>query len=166
LLNKKQSPGAWAAAAATEASHADPADENVRAEIPRSLSVAIFGLLLLCYAYVHQDYSGGTPTSRLDLLQALVLHGTFSIDQYHRNTSDKALFDGHYYSDKAPGTAVLALPAFALAQLLLKLEGGVEDTISGWRSGDWLLVSWLATVGSVGLITALGGASFFVWLCR
>lgn len=123
--------------------------------------VALFGLLWTCYVYVHQDYSGGTSISRLDLLHALFEEGTLRIDTYHANTSDKALFDGHYYSDKAPGAAVLALPGFALATGLLRLNGSSLETPDGW-----LFSSWLATATSAGLFTALGGVFCFYWLAR
>lgn len=67
------------------------------------------------YIYSHQkhfDYP--TPVSRLNLLHALFTERTFQIDAYHKNTPDKAVFKGHYYSDKAPGTVVLAAPHLQL----------------------------------------------------
>jgi hypothetical protein len=124
----------------------------------------LFSLLLFSYLYVHQDYFGGTSTSRLDLLHALVVE-TFKIDRYHQNTSDKALFEGHYYSDKAPGTVLLALPGFLLAHGMDPRRDEIHP-MQSWRSGGWLEKSWLATASSAGLITALGGLFFFRWLCR
>ncbi len=135
--------------------------------VPFSIYFCIFGLLFTCYAYVHQDYGGGTSISRLDLLHALVRHGTFAIDPYYGNTSDRASFAGHYYSDKAPGAVSAALPAFALAEVLNPLgpeESDRRDNL-GW-GGTWLFSSWVATAGSLGLLTALGGAFFFAWICR
>ncbi|WP_447406262.1 hypothetical protein, partial [Clostridium perfringens] len=38
-----------------------------------------------------------------------------AIDRYQTLTIDKAMFDGHYYLDKAPGMTLIALPAVALA---------------------------------------------------
>jgi len=130
-----------------------------------ALYMCIFLLLFSCYAYVHQDYSGGTSVSRLDLLQALVRDGTFAIDRYHGNTSDKAKHDGHYYTDKAPGTVAAALPAFAFGTLLESPAPGASNR--GFELGygsAWLVPSWIGTAGSVGLITALGGVFFFAWL--
>jgi hypothetical protein len=74
--------------------------------------------------------------SRLDLLHALVVQGTVSIDAYHENTPDKAAYDGHYYSDKAPGTGALALLRNAVAVRLLHRIG--EDT-EGTASRQYLL---------------------------
>jgi hypothetical protein len=39
-------------------------------------------------------------------------HGTPIIDRYRHTTGDRAVFRGHYYSDKAPGLALLALPVY------------------------------------------------------
>lgn len=39
-------------------------------------------------------------------------HGTPVIDRYHHTTGDRAVFGGHYYSDKAPGLGFLTLPAY------------------------------------------------------
>ena len=73
--------------------------------------LGLFALLLFACVYVHQNrFNSATPVSRLDLLHALVTEGTFRIDAYHQNTPDKAIHGGHFYSDKAPGTVVLAFP--------------------------------------------------------
>ena len=51
--------------------------------------------------------------SRLDLVHAIVDGHTLRIDQFHWNTWDKAVFQGHFYSDKAPGTAFLGTVVYA-----------------------------------------------------
>ena len=38
--------------------------------------------------------------------------GQAEIDRWHWETKDKAWFDGHFYSVKAPGLAALTLPAY------------------------------------------------------
>ncbi len=83
------------------------------------------------------------------------------IDAYHSNTPDKAVLDGHYYSDKAPGTVALAFPAFAAASAL---EAGIG--VDPNSEFGWLFSSWIACALSIGLITALGGLALFVWLRR
>jgi hypothetical protein len=88
------------------------------------LWLAFLALFLFAFVYVHQKHFDSlTPVSRLDLLHALVNQGSFRIDVYHRNTTDKAVLDQHYFSDKAPGTAALAFPAFAAAAGLLRTAG-------------------------------------------
>ena len=49
-------------------------------------------------------------TSRLALTESIVLRGHLDIDPYWRLTTDRAFADGHWYSDKAPGVALLAVP--------------------------------------------------------
>ena len=82
-------------------------------------------IVLFCLSiYFHQrHFDGPTPASRLDLLHAAMVRGTVEISNYHQNTPDKAVFRGHYYSDKAPGAVVLAFPAFAAAAEALKFLG-------------------------------------------
>lgn len=122
------------------------------------LAVWLLGLLF----YVHpRAYDAPTPFSRLALLHALVQDRTLAIDRWHARTPDKAFANGHYYSDKAPGTAALALPAFAAAAGALRWAGVELDSEAGW-----LITSWAACVGSQALPAALGAAALFVWLGR
>ena len=117
-------------------------------------------LLWLALVFVHQAwFDTPTPASRLDLLFAVVVDGKVQIDDYHDNTPDKALHRGHYYSDKAPGTAALALPAFAAMYGLQRGIGvGVEDRRA------WLACSWAACAFSQALPAALGGVLLLAWL--
>ncbi len=52
---------------------------------------------------------------RLFAALSLVEEQDATIDQYEGLTIDKARFGEHYYSDKAPGMTLMALPAVALA---------------------------------------------------
>lgn len=72
--------------------------------------------LLLCYGFFQQA-PVWNEYSRYDLVRALVEDGTTSIDRYQENTGDKAFYNGHYYSDKAPGTAFLGVPVYQLLTL-------------------------------------------------
>lgn len=123
-------------------------------------AVLLFCLLFLCYGYVH-EHMGANQNSRLDLLHAIFLQKSFSIDAYHENTVDKSIHNGHYYSDKAPGIVFLALPAFAISMAILYVLDVPLDSPEGWLVSDWI-----TTVGSVGVITALGGVAMFIFLCR
>ena len=69
-------------------------------------------------------------------------------------------YKGHFYSDKAPGTVVLALPSFALALLLRPSNGGLDS------DAGRLLSSWIACAGSVGIIAGLGAALMYAWLAE
>jgi MFS family permease len=112
--------------------------------------------------YTHQRvFEAPTALSRLDLLHALVIRRTVCIDAYGENTPDKAVFGAKYYSDKAPGTAALALGPFLLAAGIMKVARIKLDSDSGW-----LFTSWAACAGSIGIVTACGGAALFGWLSR
>jgi 4-amino-4-deoxy-L-arabinose transferase-like glycosyltransferase len=81
--------------------------------------------LLLCYGFFLQ-LPAWNEYSRYDLVRAVVEQGTVQIDRYHENTGDKAFKDGHYYSDKVPGTAILGVPAYA-AYLAVNRLAGVDE---------------------------------------
>jgi 4-amino-4-deoxy-L-arabinose transferase-like glycosyltransferase len=81
--------------------------------------------LLLCYGFFLQA-PAWNEYSRYDLVRAVVEEGTVRIDSFHENTGDKAFKDGHYYSDKVPGTAILGVPAYA-AYLAVNRLAGVEE---------------------------------------
>src|SRR2546428_12033798 len=61
--------------------------------------------------------------SRLWLSRAILEYGSFRIDPYLRNlsldqVSDVASFGGHFYTDKAIGMSLAAVPAIALLRLI------------------------------------------------
>lgn len=51
--------------------------------------------------------------SQLALTRAIVDEGRLEIDSYYNETGDRAYYNGHYYTDKAPGLSFLALPVYA-----------------------------------------------------
>ncbi len=118
-------------------------------------------LFLFASGYIQQQPAHcPTPLSRLDLLHALA-HGRVQIDAYRSNTPDVAEYEGHYYSDKAPGTVALAWPAFAASAAALRASRTGLDSKAGW-----LYSSWAATIGSNTIEAALGMALLLVWLSK
>jgi hypothetical protein len=115
----------------------------------------LFVLLFVSYAYFYQA-GGWNQNSRFDLVRAITNEHTLTIDPFQLSTGDKAFFDGHYYSDKAPGLALAAVPIVALARPILRLFGGDPETYAGLA-----LLSFLATVFTAGLLTALAGVSLY-----
>jgi hypothetical protein len=94
------------------------AGEPLRARAPARASrrlltkkrVALAAILLvgLSYATLIQSFSWN-QTSHYDLIRTLNNGGT-TIDAYQENTGDKAYYKGHFYSARAPGLALFALP--------------------------------------------------------
>ena len=93
-----------------------PHDRNEAHWISRTDSIPFFAILavtlFISYAYFYQA-GGWNQNSRFDLVRAILERGTVRIDAYAQNTGDKATFDGHAYSDKAPGQALASVPAVA-----------------------------------------------------
>jgi hypothetical protein len=76
------------------------------------IEIALFIVLLVCYAYTPPRWADWNQNSHFDTIVALVDHGTLSIDCCVANTGDYALFEGHAYSDKAPGLSFLGVPFY------------------------------------------------------
>jgi len=112
----------------------------------RRVSVPLFALVFGTYAYFYQA-GGWNQNSRFDLTRAIVEQGTLSIDAFQENTGDKALRDGHWYTDKAPGLSLLAVPAYALVHAV--------------RAGAVVAGSYLGTVFAVALPSALAALQLF-----
>ena len=117
--------------------------------------VALFVLLFASYAYFYQA-GGWNQNSRFALVRAITNEHTLNIDPFSNATGDKAFFDGHYYSDKAPGLALAAVPAIAVVRPVLHAVGGDPETYAGIA-----LLSFLATVFTASLMTAAAGVALF-----
>jgi hypothetical protein len=108
-------------------------------------------------SFIYFNEGGGwNQNSRFDLLRAIVERHTLEIDAYHENTQDKAHFQGHYYSDKAPGLVILAVP-FALAARPVLRMGGIDPESP---RGE-IALSCVVSAGAVALPTALAGVCLF-----
>jgi hypothetical protein len=92
------------------------ADASEQAELRRRprrgarrtlLAIVLVGL---AYATMIQSFSWN-QASHYDLIRALDSDGT-TIDAYQANTGDKAYYKGHWYSARAPGLALFALPFY------------------------------------------------------
>ena len=65
--------------------------------------------LFLSYGYFYQG-GGWNQDSRFSMVRAILESGTLKITAYHHITGDKSRIGADYYSDKAPGHALLATP--------------------------------------------------------
>src|SRR5690242_1605126 len=79
------------------------------------LALAAILLVGLSYATLIQSFSWN-QTSHYDLIRSLHA-GRTTIDRYQDNTGDKAVYRGHYYSARAPGLALMALPFYDTLKL-------------------------------------------------
>lgn len=118
---------------------------------PQLLVVA--AMLFLASAYFYQD-PGWNGNSRLDLTRAIVEQHSVVIDSYKSRgvwaTADLAFHNGHYYSDKAIGSSVFAVPLYFL---LLKL---------GLTASSAFVKHVLTTIVMGSAFTAAGLAMFLI----
>ncbi len=82
----------------------------------KRLALAAILLVGLSYATLIQSFSWN-QTSHYDLIRSLNVERT-TIDQYQQNTGDKAYYKGHFYSARAPGLALMALPFYDTLNLV------------------------------------------------
>jgi hypothetical protein len=113
--------------------------------------------LLASYAYFYQA-GGWNQNSRFALVRAVLEQHTLRIDAYKDTTGDRALWRGHYYSDKAPGLALLAIVPTQLAAVAARAAGVDPGSTAGVA---W--TSYAATVATCGLFTVVASLSI-VWL--
>jgi hypothetical protein len=110
------------------------------------LGAAVF----LATCLLSQPSTGWNVNSRFDLVFAVVDHHTLSIDAYHDTppyeTGDKAVYNGHYYSDKTIGLALLGVPAYAFIR--------AASSVVGHRPGV-SITEWMITRMTVAPAAAL-----------
>jgi 4-amino-4-deoxy-L-arabinose transferase-like glycosyltransferase len=132
---------------------------------PRLPTLAVFAVLLLTYGYFIRTARDENSNSRLGLIFAVAREGRLTIDSFHQHpwlhTIDKAYHGGHYYSDKAPGTAVLGVLAYAPVYHAARALGSETDTWSAFSRTKYFL-----TVIVAGIPSALAGAMVFAFLFR
>ena len=120
--------------------------------------LGLASFLSLSYFY---EGGGWNQNSRFDLLRAIVERHTLQIDAYHENTSDKAHYNGHYYSDKAPGLVFLAVPFAVAARAGIRVMGIDPES----ARAEYAL-SYIVTICAVALPTALAGVCLFFLALR
>ena len=123
-------------------------------------AVLLGGVVFLSFLYFYEG-GGWNQNSRFDLLRAIVERHTLRIDAYHENTQDKAHFNGHYYSDKAPGLVFLAVPFALAAQPVIRVAGIDPESPQGE-----VILSYAVAAGAVALPTALAGVCLFFLALR
>jgi len=121
--------------------------------VSRSLFIVIF----VTYAYFFQG-SGHNEAVRLDLTRAIVESGSFIIDRYAFNTADGIRINNHYYSGKAPGLSLFAIPSwvffFEVGQSFFSTQMAEQ------------LASYLTVVFTISLTSALFAIFLYYLLSR
>lgn len=121
----------------------------------RRLRLLIFGLLFASYAYFYEA-GGWNQNSRFALVRAITDRGSLQIDPFQHCTGDRAVYLGHFFSDKAPGLSFLAVPVVAAGRRVCRTAGVDPESYTGIAA-----LSYGATVATSGLLTALAGLCLF-----
>jgi hypothetical protein len=104
-------------------------------------------LALICMTAFSFYHGGGAQdVSRLALTQSISADRSLRIDRWGEGAVDTAFYDGHYYSDKAPGMSFLAFPTY----VLLRTSGLVdsdEERVGVWQKRSMLWIIRLMTGG-------------------
>jgi hypothetical protein len=120
-------------------------------------NLRIFLLFSLLFALNTKTHvSSWNDASRMATIQSIVEDRSFAIDQsIFIGTGDKYLYNGHFYSDKPPMLAILAVPVYFILHSL----GFTFESNPG-------LVYYLITLITIGLLSALGLSFFRLILIR
>ena len=80
----------------------------------KKIPIIIFLSFLQAYFIIDYENSGNpNEQTRVYLTKAIVYNFTFTLDEqfkHYGQAVDRAKFEGHYYTDKAPGSSFLAVP--------------------------------------------------------
>jgi hypothetical protein len=121
------------------------------------VAMVLGAALFLTYAYFYEA-GGWNQNSRFALIRAILERHTLQIDAYQLHTGDRAFWQGHYYTDKAPGASLLALGPVQAARLVSRAAGVDPASFPGIA---W--TSYVAAVATSGVFTVIAALCVF-WL--
>ena len=113
--------------------------------------------LFFTYAYFYEA-GGWNQNSRFAMIRAVLERHTLQIDAYQLHTGDRALWQGHYYTDKAPGAQLIALGPVQAARLIARAAGVDPAGFPGIA-----FTSYVAAVVTSGVFTVIAALCVF-WL--
>ncbi|MBT3378076.1 MAG: hypothetical protein HN742_39840 [Lentisphaerae bacterium] len=116
----------------------------------RKAEIYLVATLLLASAYVRHPVAYGTTTGRFFLLSAVVDYHTFCIDLFSGGTVDTSLHGEHYYSAKAIGGPLLAIPVYYALRAIPATRG--RQPVSPFHRYVICLVTTGAAFAFLGLV--------------
>jgi hypothetical protein len=155
--------------------------KRIQKRSERQTAILIFVILLSCYTYFFPRWASWNQNSRLDLVMAIVDQGTVSIDDYYENTGDYAVYNGHHYSTKAPGSSLLGVPAYWLFRQVINsrivtdvvgalasnraVVGTLQEEGTGLLSDKlyFALALYVVTIATVSIPSALLGVVLYTF---
>ena len=121
----------------------------------RKIGLIIFFVLLLSYLFFSQNYKNSNIVSRMSLTLSILQERTVKINRFHEATTDKAYYNGDYYSDKAPGIALSSLPVSAVVYNILRIFDPNPVFIIGDKvTNNFGILVYFSTIITSGLLIA------------
>jgi hypothetical protein len=99
---------------------------------PDAILVAVFGFLSIYFTGVFPPHPNVNELSRFQAIVSFSERGTFSIEEELRrfgNHEDKAVWQGRFYSNKAPGLIFAGIPVYRALRLFLPPPQSGTDAI-------------------------------------
>ena len=140
-------------------------------EVPRvgisathRIELLLFALLWVTYAYFYQSI-GTNEAVRFEQIRAIVSDHTLTIDKYFFHSPDLIRYPpdtGRLYPNKAPGLTLIGAIPFTFASTALNplRAAGMPEWVC------WHLLTYLTTVFTVGLASALAAVAMYRALKR
>jgi hypothetical protein len=118
----------------------------VRQRRAKRLLLAVLGFTML--AVTRPVDTNANLWSRLSVTFSIVERGEFDIGPYMAiaSTPDWAVHDGRYYSNKAPGPSLLAVPLFAAQHAIQERVGVPAGSLRSYRIGGWLANAFIGVL--------------------
>ena len=121
--------------------------------------------LWLTTTFIGPGYEGIKHNAliRMAATFSIVRDGSLQVDQEAPFSRDKAYFEGHYYSDKAPGMTLMATPVVAIVEGIAHLAGvDTAPVQAGKLSNFLLLAAQVATAFTSGVAFVLLVAAIYM----
>ena len=129
---------------------------------------ALFIMLYVSYCYFLQNPDNWNSVPRIALALSIIEDGTPAIDKYKNTTRDIARYKGRYYSDKAPGMSLMAIPGVALARLFMKSYLGDVRWLGtrGYITIYFVLLEQVANIFTTAIFTVFTALTIYFLAIR
>ena len=134
----------------------------------RICGIVIFLLALFSYSYFFQNPWNWNSVPRTAMAVSIVERGALDINEFARATGDKAYYKGNFYSEKAPGISLMALPSVYLTKHYFDAKAGSYAWTykGGGISYYFIAAMQFATITAVGLVTAAAALALYLLALR
>ena len=130
----------------------------------RNITAIVVGLWLT-FSFIGPGYDvvQQNAVPRIGMILSVIQDRTLQIDKFAAIRSDKAFFAEHFYSDKAPGMSLMALPFVAPTVWLAAALGHDTTPVrDGWFTDFFLLIGHVACMFTSGAAVALSSSTVYL----